>query len=315
MLPCFFYEDFPVLAIFTNSFDATTDLIINRLDGRLPFFRFNSDLLSDYSIEWEPGKWEVCNTITSDKITSCSLTTAYWRKPLEMLSEVIPGYEEPFYVAEIRYAFREIINSIIRSGKFRLVEPFAERRVGKFYQLEKAGKYFITPKTRFMLNSNNPSKTKQYFMGPVAIAKSISGAEVSQENVMYTSKIDINFIDNQKPWYIQELVIADFDITCAFVAGKCIWAKRSRLLSTDCIDVRESQGFENDWEPYTPTQLQESSVIELMQDLSLEFGRIDFLEKEGQLIFLEVNPNGQYAWLDIDHSKGLIDRVIKEIAN
>ena len=301
-----------MLAIFTNSYDATSDLIIGHIPKNVSVFRFNSDLLADYSIIWKPGNWQITNLVTSDCLTSSSLTTAYWRKPLEMIAETIPGYHEPFYASEIRYAFREIINSIIRSHKFRLVEPFAERRVGKFYQLESAARYFNTPDTLYAFNANYSTDLCKLPVNNGVVAKSISGAQVSEQNVMYTSKVDLSSIDFSKPWYLQCLINADQDVTCAFVKGKCYWARRSRNTMGNIIDVRESQ-VAGEWENYDAKQQQDSRVISLMDDLELDFGRIDFLESNGELIFLEVNPNGQYAWLDIDNQHGLIGRVIDEI--
>ena len=302
-----------MLAIFTNSFDVTTDLIIKHLDGKTKFFRFNSDLLSDYSITWEPGHWKITNVVTSDSLTSSNISTAYWRKPLEMLSEAIPGYPEPFYSSEIRYAFREIINSIIRSRKFRLVEPFAERRVGKFYQLEVALSYFPIPKTLFTLNPSASIDISQLLDTDNVAAKSISGVEVSIDNVMYTSRVDPSSIDLEKPWYLQGLIDGNDDVTCAFVAGKCFWSRRTREAMGDYLDVRECQGLVNDWEIYIASPLQESGVTSLMHDLSLDFGRLDFLENNGKLTFLEVNPNGQFAWLDEHNQRGLISQVIDVI--
>ncbi|MCA9643039.1 MAG: hypothetical protein KC492_20215, partial [Myxococcales bacterium] len=52
----------------------------------------------------------------------------------------------------------------------------------------------------------------------------------------------------------------------------------------------------------------------LMEALGLRFGRLDFvLDKEGTLWFLEVNPNGQFAWLDTDGSDGMLTAVAKAV--
>jgi hypothetical protein len=37
--------------------------------------------------------------------------------------------------------------------------------------------------------------------------------------------------------------------------------------------------------------------------------------KDNQLFFLEINPNGQWAWLDIEQNTGLFAAVIDEIKN
>jgi D-alanine-D-alanine ligase-like ATP-grasp enzyme len=51
-----------------------------------------------------------------------------------------------------------------------------------------------------------------------------------------------------------------------------------------------------------------------MRELGLRFGRIDLLANDlnlGKFWFLEVNPNGQWAWLDLEQRNGLFDAVIR----
>lgn len=51
-----------------------------------------------------------------------------------------------------------------------------------------------------------------------------------------------------------------------------------------------------------------------MEATSLEFGRLDFLkDQRGRLWFLEVNPNGQFAWLDTEGRFGVLDAVARAI--
>jgi len=52
-----------------------------------------------------------------------------------------------------------------------------------------------------------------------------------------------------------------------------------------------------------------------MDDLKLSFGRLDFLlDDEKRYWFCEVNPNGQFAWLDLSGEYGLLQAVINEIS-
>jgi D-alanine-D-alanine ligase-like ATP-grasp enzyme len=44
--------------------------------------------------------------------------------------------------------------------------------------------------------------------------------------------------------------------------------------------------------------------------LNLAFGALDFVvTPEGELVFLEVNPNGQWLWLDDQLNLGISDAV------
>ena len=54
--------------------------------------------------------------------------------------------------------------------------------------------------------------------------------------------------------------------------------------------------------PHYPHRLPrevENSCIDLVQRLGLEFGAIDLIVRpDGRYTFLEINPNGQWAWLE-----------------
>jgi len=51
-----------------------------------------------------------------------------------------------------------------------------------------------------------------------------------------------------------------------------------------------------------------------MNNLGLKFGRIDFLLKNNEYFFLEVTPNGQWAWLDTENTNGLMSEMLMQIS-
>jgi len=51
-----------------------------------------------------------------------------------------------------------------------------------------------------------------------------------------------------------------------------------------------------------------------MQDLGLHYGRLDLLLTTEGYRFLEVNANGEWAWLDFDNRHGLLERMLAELS-
>lgn len=46
--------------------------------------------------------------------------------------------------------------------------------------------------------------------------------------------------------------------------------------------------------------------------LSISFGAIDLVrDKNGDYIFLEINPNGQWAWVEMETGLKISDEIIK----
>lgn len=57
----------------------------------------------------------------------------------------------------------------------------------------------------------------------------------------------------------------------------------------------------------------DAAVTSFMQITGYSFGRLDFLRDASGLWFLEVNPNGQFAWLDIEGKEVPLQAVANEI--
>ncbi len=117
------------------------------------------------------------------------------------------------------------------------------------------------------------------------------------------------------PWFLQEEVEnAVEDVTVVYVQGKALAFKtlRSAFAGEDCrIPTLTGEAV---WEPCALGPEEASSVLRFMEATSLEFGRLDFLrDQSGRLWFLEVNPNGQFAWLDPEGRHGVLDAVAEAI--
>ncbi len=51
-----------------------------------------------------------------------------------------------------------------------------------------------------------------------------------------------------------------------------------------------------------------------MQDTCLHYGRFDFLLAGNTYYFLEVNPNGEWGWLDPSGDAGIVDALARELS-
>ena len=51
--------------------------------------------------------------------------------------------------------------------------------------------------------------------------------------------------------------------------------------------------------------------IRLLKELNLQFGAIDMIKTpDGSYIFLEINPNGQWAWIETQTGLQISDAII-----
>jgi hypothetical protein len=292
------------LLIITNSYDVTTDLLLVKLEQDR-VFRFDFDQIDQYVIRFDSDGFFISapdgRTITSDQVSK-----VYWRKPFSADPEIL-GFDAIQYVmAEWRYLLTEMVNFLWAEKKFVLVEPFAELRTGKLLQLRHAKNLFEVPPYEF-ISSNIASAAE-------AVVKSLSGEPVDRK-VMYTKKVRTGDPDERYPWFLQQYVTATHDITAVFIRSDVFAFELERNFLGKSPDWREHMSADQLWNLVLLPAALLRAVSTYMADLKLDFGRLDFLlDQEGRYWFCEVNPNGQFAWLDLTSEHGLLDAVIREIS-
>lgn len=139
---------------------------------------------------------------------------------------------------------------------------------------------------------------------------SIYTTEVTPE---MTSRLDSVSL---APSIFQELVPKRCDVRVTIV-GRRVFAAAIDSQSDDAskIDWRRTTNPEL---PHTPCELPtrvEDRLLELMARLHLEFGAIDLVRTpDDDYVFLEVNPNGQWLWIDHQLDLGITTAVARWLA-
>lgn len=170
------------------------------------------------------------------------------------------------------------------------------------------------------LITNEPAAISDAFnsLGSMIVKPCRSGYAVvnGEERSIYTSRLlkeHLEFLDEARwsPAIYQELIPKRFDIR-ATVVGTEIFAAAidSQSDPSAVVDWRHT---DNPQLPHyaieLPNRLQDA-LLELMSKLGLTFGAIDLVQTpDGEFIFLEVNPNGQWLWIDDQLELGISDAI------
>jgi len=296
-----------MLLILTNSIDSTTDEIVRRI-GTDRVFRFNIDLWREYSIEIDACGFRLTDP-TGRAVESTGVKTCYVRKPSfdEPLTIPAGGCPEAWVRAQMLYVCQEIYTLCHEAGTVRLVEKGAERRFGKFVQLRLAARFFPVPEWKFVKRFSSP-----IFSQPT-VAKTLVADFVEHYRMFYTTPVQSGSLDPTYPWFLQDEVDADADLTVVYVAGRCFAFTLDRSTFSGVDWRRHINTQDLAWTRWhLPPELQHG-IQGFMDEAGLAFGRLDFLLKGPTAYFLEVNPNGQWAWLDIDGGQGIFDAVVHEL--
>jgi glutathione synthase/RimK-type ligase-like ATP-grasp enzyme len=99
------------------------------------------------------------------------------------------------------------------------------------------------------------------------------------------------------PVLLQAEVPRRADLRVTFIGNQC-FAARISSSDPDLVDWRKP-GVELKYEAMRfPGEIEEK-CRSMLRQLGLLYGAFDFIERpDGQLVFLEVNPTGEWAWLE-----------------
>lgn len=304
-----------VLLLITNSYDTTADLLVSRL-GPEAVFRFNFDIWPDYGFELTEGG-AAFRDPSGRAIATPDIAKVLWRKPRSR-----SGYrpasqtdEDRYYDQEVWYVLRDIVNFLWLDGKVVLAEPFADLRAGKFVQMRVAKHHFQVPS--FQFRRAMPSR---FAAEAPVVAKSLTMEPVGEDagrELLFTTRVDDAALAPHCPWMVQQLVDATRDVTVAFVRDRLFAFELDRTQFRDRhTDWRElpAEARPLGWHPHALPKEIATAIFAFMAEMGLHFGRFDFLLGPDGYFFLEVNSNGEWAWLDADGRHGLLPKVVEEIA-
>jgi glutathione synthase/RimK-type ligase-like ATP-grasp enzyme len=312
-------NDVAVLIVSTKV-DLATDAVVQRLRHRdIPYFRLNTedypfqDTLAYYPEE-TPGSdhWLVCN---GELVRS---PTSIWYRRVRTPSTP-DGMDEGIATFCRQESRAAIIGGIIGRRARWMSPPSAIWEAEyKPYQLQLAARLGLTiPRT---VVTNDPSAVRSAFdqFGDLIIKPTRSGhfTKEGAEYAVYTSRLLAEHMADLEsarwsPSIYQALIPKKYDVRVAIVGNRCFAAAIDSPSDPAAhIDWRQT---ENPALPHYELKLPEAleaTLRQLMESLRLTFGAIDLVETpQGDYVFLEVNPSGQWLWLDDMLNLGISDAV------
>ena len=290
-----------MLLLITGSSDGTSNLLAGKLGTKV--FRFNYDLFLDYSLEFTTDYWEIINP-AGHSISSKTVTSAFWWKAFNfyLLDQ------EEFIVEEVKYIFREIYHWCRLRGLVKGIPHDFHNHMGKINILSVAKNYFKIPQTLITFNLAGIGSLNHNEV----VAKSLTSGLTTTNKVLFTTQVEKSNLHPSYPWYLQELIQSDADITI-FICGTKLFAFQRSRLALKGLDWRCEQDFyatESEWLTFDLSEQDRSAVRNFTKHLGIDWGRIDLMKSGGSLVFLEFNANGQWVFLDYENKYGLVDAVI-----
>lgn len=311
-----------MILLVTNKRDLTTDFIVVELRRRgRAFHRLNTEDLPQASVRFDPhsgGGWAIDTSDLGLRLEHVG--AAYYRRP---------GAPEPAgardeatakYLADEWSAVAKALWNALE-GRW-LSSPFAILRAeDKPRQLAMASALgFDVPET---LISNDFAAASAFVAKGGAIGKPLRHSLIERGDageVLFTARLDpIKPMDRTAvslaPVIYQREVRKAYDVR-ATVIGDRVFAA--------AIYSQDHNETEVDWRSGTRLDLRHEA-IELPADitdkcraltkkLDLRYGAIDLIaDQDGRYWFLEINPNGQWAWIERRTGLPLASAIVDEL--
>jgi hypothetical protein len=304
----------------TTASDLAADLVILHLGRRgVPFVRFNQEEFPErIAIAW-PGDGQSGTLNVGSQVTACGEIRSAWfryatgpsllvtaeRRAADFITRESAGFLAGFWETVPWFWMNR--PSAVATASSKLRQLAQARELG-----------FRVPET---LVTNNPTAAREFVGARYAIAKPVvSGglSEAGQRYAVYTTPITRDDLADEAvsaaPIIFQERIANDFDLR-ATIVGTRVFATR--------ISIRDRER-ETDWRAVDPSRLTyacyrlpselEARCIALTQALSLSFAALDFVvTPEGEHVFLELNPSGQWGWLEEATGAPITDAIVDQL--
>lgn len=297
-----------MILLLTNSNDVTTDILMPYLTARAEVFRFNIDLWREYT--WSIGP--DCYTLTDPTGRTCcerEVGAVYERKVMfnpPTIDTPAGGSPDAWLRDEVFRIWSGIKDLAFGSGKLALIHPSPTGNWYKMRQMRAAKKYF--PVLPWEMLCGKPTRLKGS-----CVAKTNGGQPLGQNRLFVVKQVEPATLDTTYPWFLQRAGEAEEEVTVAYIAGRCFASSLSRAELTDADSRPYTFQHGEAWQPCKLTPDEHCAVCGLMRETGLSFARLDFLRIRGKLHFLELNPNGQFGWIDLRDERGMLTAIADEI--
>lgn len=293
------------ILIITSSIDNTVDYIMNKYKKVAEFYRLDVDMFPKYEVILGGSKqWMIsCNEWSLEKK---ELHSIYYRKPrLPNLNEYSNAYK-----GMIAKDIISLINGIVDDFQGRvLTKPYILRKTeNKAFQLLYAEKKGLFIPKSFIGNSNRCAKdhlNKKSIIKPLTTGKITVGDVVELYHTNYLGVLNEDI--SLTPIYFQEYINKQYEVRMTYINGYFFTV---RIDSEDKLDWRKNYSGLKYRVIDCPLKIS-VQCKELLREFELNYGAFDFIvDKNDRWCFLEVNPNGQWLWLEYELKIPISEKII-----
>lgn len=249
---------------------------------------------------------------------------AIWYRRLFLGQALDPNIPKDYRNPILEESRRVIYGIMETTDVFKLDDYRTVRRTSdKHLQLKTALECGLSIPNTLVTNSAN-ELTQFYNKIPTGIISKMQSSfaiyEDGKENVVFTNTLEAKHMENLEslqisPMKFQEKIEKQLELRVTVVGNKIFcFSIDSQAMDGAQTDWRKrGNSLLNKWKSHTLPKNLEKQLLQLMDILGLNYGAMDLILTPGnEYVFLEVNPVGEFFWLD-NLAEGAISEAIANL--
>lgn len=253
---------------------------------------------------------------SSESLALSEIRSIWWRRPgaFKIGDSVTDPKVRRFCRSEYDSFFRGVLNSI----PIPIInDPTTEARaVHKPFQLLQASTVGLeTPKT---IMSNNPISIRDFWksLGGKCVYKAFAAPPWTFTETRPLMLEDLQHLDKVRhaPIIVQERIEKGRDVRVNIFGDEVFAAQVTTHIADADLDWRVDLTAK--WEPHDLPETISTKLRSLLKRLGLRSGCLDLRQQpDGAYKFFEVNPSGQFLFVEIDTGQPLLESLAKLLVN
>ena len=288
-----------MILIVTNSRDLAVDEIVTALRTREEaHVRLDLDLLDTDRVVLDPLGLTLRQQLPDGDVRETECPRAIlWRAPTHLRESSGHRYEPAELLSKHQWAAFARSLMVFRSAKWINHPAATFAAENKPYQLALAFELGLDVPRTAVGNHLSVGLAQEPAVAVKALDTFLLRAE-REDLFFYTTSVPPQELTDdvclEMPVIFQELCEPKHDVRVTVVGQKCFAARSRDVVSGDWRRLGKKVEFEA---VTLPPGIEEKCIV-LLRKMGLCYGAIDFAEVMDKYHFLEVNPTGEWGWID-----------------
>jgi len=316
-----------MLFILTNSQDATVSFLVPILEkSGIPLLRLDTDnVVPRIALSYRPGKPSI--RIEGRWYKPADISHIWYRRPEQLKAAQFDSSPESNYARSEWTEFIECFFAHVPKERWANHPSSNAAASRKLEQLTTAMNLgFAVPDT---LGTQDPAELRKFFQkhrGNIIVKPLASGFIERQgeesDSLIYTNQVQEHHLENLDdlancPTLFQQFIQKECDVRITVMDTNihAVELRASDRAGERRCDIRRNNMSDVTYRRISLPPTVTMAIRKLMARYGLRFAAIDMVvTSAGDWYFLEINPNGQWAWLDITAGLDIASSFVKSFS-